>query len=238
MRLRIASLSLLTILILTVAGGEEHARQKGNDIKGAAPVLASASDQSKPKDNVPPPPPTFYSNGPINGTITGWQFNNGIEVSERFEWTGGSYTPTITFGAWVDAGNPLCIPVTNCIPTSVEVSIGDTGYFSNNLYDDVVPITNVTLHNFVIPPLPPGSPCVGFCVVYSITASKSNGAADLGPGNYAITLSNAVTKSGGPIYWDENNGVGCAPTGFCPSTAQQSVFGVVSNIPSESFTFK
>ena len=39
---------------------------------------------------------------------------------------------------------------------------------------------------------------------------------NLGPGTYYLVLQNAVTASGNPIYWDENNG---------PSTASDSGIG-------------
>jgi hypothetical protein len=232
MRLRIASLLLLTIFVLAVAGGEEHVRKNGKDIKETAPVLAS--DQSKPQDNAPPALPR-YSNGPVNGTITGWQINGGFAVSDSMLVTNPASLPVnITFGDWIDAGNPLCIPATACIPTFVEVSISDTGYFGNELYEAVLPVASAKFHNFVIPPLPPGSPCVGFCVVYSVTVIGPN--VSLPPDNFYLTLSNAVTKApGGPVYWDENNGIGCPPQPGCPSTAQENAVG---NIPSESFTFQ
>ncbi len=58
----------------------------------------------------------------------------------------------------------------------------------------------------------------------------------LGPGTYWLTLQNAVTTQGNPLYWDENSGAGCTGDngngGGCPSLAQQSSLGT---IPSESF---
>ena len=53
-----------------------------------------------------------------------------------------------------------------------------------------------------------------------------------GAGNYWLTLENATTSEVGPLYWDENSGVGCTSPG-CPSTAQENTLG---SIPSEAFT--
>jgi PEP-CTERM motif len=46
----------------------------------------------------------------------------------------------------------------------------------------------------------------------------------LNAGNYWLTLQNAVTNTGDPVYWDENSG---------PSQASENFVGT---IPSESFT--
>jgi hypothetical protein len=51
-------------------------------------------------------------------------------------------------------------------------------------------------------------------------------------GTYWLTLQNAVTQTGDPVYWDENSGTGCTSPG-CPSLAESNNAGT---IPSESFT--
>ena len=53
--------------------------------------------------------------------------------------------------------------------------------------------------------------------------TASNLYISLNPGAYWLTLQNAVTTQGEPLYWDENSG---------PSQAQESSLGT---IPSESF---
>ena len=104
--------------------------------------------------------------------------------------------------------------------TNVEVQIGSNGYFSNNLFDSVVSLTqsNCFTNDF------------GFDVCL-ISGDFS------GPnlsGNDWITLANASTVEGNPVYWDENSGVGCQSPG-CPSQAQENTLGT---IPSEAFSLE
>jgi hypothetical protein len=66
------------------------------------------------------------------------------------------------------------------------------------------------------------------------TVSFSMGTLSLPAGNYWITLENATTADGEPVYWDENSGVGCTSPG-CPSQAQENGVGT---IPSETFTLE
>jgi uncharacterized repeat protein (TIGR03803 family) len=104
--------------------------------------------------------------------------------------------------------------------TNVEVQIGSNGYFSNNLFDSVVNLTqsNCFTNNF------------GFDVcLMSGDFSGPNLS-----GNDWITLTNASTVEGNPVYWDENSGVGCQSPG-CPSQAQENSIGT---IPSEAFSLE
>jgi hypothetical protein len=116
----------------------------------------------------------------------------------------------ISFWAWLEPGDTA---------TSVEVAIGTTGYFSNNIFDQSINLTqsNCFTNNF------------GFDVCQE---SGQILFTNLNPGNYFLTLENAVTQEGNPLYWDENSGVGCMSPG-CPSSAQESTLGT---IPSEAFT--
>jgi hypothetical protein len=54
----------------------------------------------------------------------------------------------------------------------------------------------------------------------------------LSRGTYWLELQKAVSAEGNPVYWDENNGVGCHSVG-CPSIAFDSSIG---SIPSEAFS--
>lgn len=51
-------------------------------------------------------------------------------------------------------------------------------------------------------------------------------------GTYWVTLENGMDTLGDPVYWDENQGVGCHSPG-CPSYATESFLG---SIPSEAFS--
>ncbi|MGB8885849.1 MAG: PEP-CTERM sorting domain-containing protein [Candidatus Korobacteraceae bacterium] len=153
---------------------------------------------------------TVYDNGPVNGQVDAWTINFGFSVSDTFHIVGGTRINNISFWAWVEPGD---------VASSVEVQISSTGYFGNELFDGTVSLTqsNCFTNNF------------GF----DVCAESGNyfGPA-LNPGNYYLTLSNATTLEGNPLYWDENSGVGCLSNG-CPSSAQENTLGT---IPSEAFT--
>jgi uncharacterized repeat protein (TIGR03803 family) len=153
---------------------------------------------------------TFYDNGPVNGQVDAWTVGFGFSVSDTIQINqpGGTLTG-IQFWLWVEPGDTV---------SNVEVQIGSTGYFSNNWFDGVVSLTqsNCFTNDF------------GFnvCLV-------SGNFAGLNPnGNSWLTLANANTVEGNPVYWDENSGVGCESPG-CPSQAQEDTLGT---IPSEAFT--
>ena len=151
-----------------------------------------------------------YDNGPVNGQVDAWTINFGFAVSDTFHANGDSSVNNISFWAWVEPGDTA---------SSVEVAIGNNGYFSNNLFDGTVSLTqsNCFTNNF------------GFDVCQE---SGSLSTPFLNVGNYYLTLENAITPEGNPLYWDENSGVGCQSQG-CPSSAQESTLG---SIPSEAFT--
>ncbi len=153
-----------------------------------------------------------YDNGPVNGQVDAWTINFGFAVSDTFHVTAaGADLSDISFWAWVEPGDTA---------TSVEVAIGSTGYFSNNLFDSTISLaqSNCFTNNF------------GFDVCQE--TGNITGLAELSGGNYYLTLENAATADGNPLYWDENSGVGCTSSG-CPSSAQENTLGT---IPSEAFT--
>ena len=149
-----------------------------------------------------------YDNGPVNGQVDAWTINFGFAVSDTFH-TNGTPLTNISFWAWLEPGDTA---------TSVEVAIGTTGYFSNNLFDQSVNLTqsNCFTNNF------------GFDVCQESGSFLLSSVT----GNAYLTLENAVTAEGNPLYWDENSGVGCMSNG-CPSSAQENTLGT---IPSEAFT--
>jgi hypothetical protein len=151
-----------------------------------------------------------YDNGPVNGQVDAWTINFGFAVSDTFHLSAATDLESITFWAWVEPGD---------VVTSTEVQVGNQGYFSNNLFDGTVSLTqsNCFTNNF------------GFDVC---AESGTFASVNLGAGNYNLTLQNAATEDGNPLYWDENSGVGCMSAG-CPSSAQENTLG---SIPSEAFT--
>jgi PEP-CTERM motif len=153
---------------------------------------------------------TVYDNGPVNGQVDAWTINFGFAVSDTFHLSAATTLSDLTFWAWVEPGDTV---------TSTEVQVGNQGYFSNNLFDGTVSLTqsNCFTNNF------------GFDVC---AESGTFSGPALGAGNYNLTLQNAATLDGNPLYWDENSGVGCMSSG-CPSSAQENTLG---SVPSEAFT--
>ncbi len=153
-----------------------------------------------------------YDNGPVNGQTDAWTINLGFAVSDTFHLSSTALSlDGVDFWAWIEPGDTAI---------SVEIAIGSTGYFSNDLFDETVLLTpsNCFSNNF------------GFDVCQEQSANFIGPA--LPAGNYYLTLENATTQEGNPLYWDENSGVGCHSPG-CPSLAEDNGLGTV---PSEAFT--
>jgi hypothetical protein len=150
-----------------------------------------------------------YDNGPVNGQVDAWTLNFGFAVSDTFHISGSHFLIGLDFWAWLDPGD---------IATSVEVAIGSSGYFTNDIMDTTVSLTqsNCFSNNFGL----------DVCNEHAFLNQA------IGTGNYFLTLENATTVEGQPVYWDENSGVGCRSTG-CPSSAQENTLGT---LPSEAFT--
>jgi hypothetical protein len=154
--------------------------------------------------------PTVYDNGPVNGEVDAWTINLGFAVSDTFHLSSGATLTGLDFWAWLEPFDTA---------TSVEVAIGTGGYFTNDVMDTTVSLiqSNCFSNNF------------GFDVC---NEHASLSGLELAAGNYFLTLENAATVEGYPVYWDENSGVGCMSNG-CPSSAQENTLGTV---PSEAFT--
>jgi len=165
----------------------------------------------------------LYDNGPVNGEVDGWQINNGNGVSDSFSCQSspglapeaackGTHIKEVSFYAWLEPGDTA---------TGVEIAIGSAGYFSNNLFDGTVSLTQ--------------SHCFTNGLGFDVCQESGNFSGPaLNAGNYYLTLENATTADGAPLYWDENSGVGCTSPG-CPSQAQENGVGT---IPSETFTLE
>jgi len=151
-----------------------------------------------------------YDNGPVNGQVDAWTINFGFVTTDSFTVANNNGNiGGMNFWAWLAPGDTA---------TSVEVQIGNQE-FGNNLLDVTVALTQ--------------SSCFlnGFGFDVCLESSTFNGP-NLANGNYWVSLGNATTMQGNPLYWDENSGVGCMSQG-CPSSAQENTLGT---IPSEAFT--
>lgn len=154
---------------------------------------------------------TLYENGPINGLVLGWAINLGFFVSDSFTLTNPNTTVNgLSFGAWLLPGDVL---------ESAEVSITQFPLSGNTYFDGIVNFT--------------ASGCFENSQGFNVCAETGtfNGPT-LNAGTYWLNLQNAVSADGNPVYWDQNNGVGCHSVG-CPSMA---VDASVGSIPSESFS--
>lgn len=150
----------------------------------------------------------LYSNGPYNGTTDAWTINSGFSVSDSFTVSSAS---TVTYAGgvfWLLQGDTL---------TSADISFGTTP-FGNDLgnFVGITPVENIDLgsnqfgfelwrYGWHFPPFPPINCYFPPCDIF-------------------LTMANASTPNGDPVYWDENSG---------PSTAYENTLGT---IPSESFT--
>ena len=153
----------------------------------------------------------LYENGPINGEINAWTVNNGFVVADTFTISGGNSTVGgLSIGAWLTPGDVL---------QSAEVSITEFPISGTVYFDQTVSFTQsgCFLNNF------------GFDVC---TETSSFNGPTLNNGTYWVNLQNAVSADGNPVYWDENDGIGCHSVG-CPSEADN---GGLGTLPSEAFT--
>ena len=155
---------------------------------------------------------TLYDNGPINGFTDGWTINLGFVVSDSFTISSGTSTITgLSFGAWITPGDVVesagvlitSEPMGGTILFDQQVNIAQSGCFQNQYNYDVC------------------------------TETASFNGPTLSNGTYWLNLENATTVEGNPVYWDENDGVGCQSQG-CPSQACEG--NCEESIPSESFS--
>jgi len=161
----------------------------------------------------------LYDDGPINGTNDAWTINFGFVVGDTFTLLNNSTVGGFNFGLWELPGDML---------TSVQWSITeyyDGGFVyasgvasGKNVTDQFISlnqygydIDKVAVTGLNVPDLPGGR-------------------------TYWLNLQNASVPSGDPVYWDENDGVGCTGDdghgGGCPSEASN---GAVGSIGAESF---
>lgn len=154
---------------------------------------------------------TLYENGPINGEVLAWTINEGFNPSDSFTLTNASTINGVTFGAWLSTGDAL---------ESAQVILSQFAQSSGTIY-----------FNQQVAFSQSGCFANGFGFNVCTETGNFDGPA-LDAGTYWLTLQNAFDTEGDPVYWDQNDGVGCHSVG-CPSMAVDTSLG---SIPSESFT--
>jgi hypothetical protein len=126
----------------------------------------------------------ILDNYPINGGITAWTINFTYSVSDSFTLASGATANGVNFGVWLFPQDTI---------TGVDWAIG-TGPFGTNYGSGTASVSlGSTSGN-------------GIYDVGSASFSLPNIA--LGAGTYYLTLQNAVSRGGDPVYWDENDGPG------------------------------
>ena len=171
------------------------------------PSAPACSGRASPQGQV------LYENGPLNGTYDAFTINFGYVVSNSFTLGSASTVGGFDFYTWSYPGDT---------PTNIDWSItaaenGGTVYGSG---------TGATLSNTVISTND---------YDYQINLDTISGLnVTLPAGTYWVNLQNAVTSQGNPLYWDENDGVGCKSSG-CPSQAYDTYDNGVGTIGSETF---
>jgi len=147
---------------------------------------------------VPASAGTLYDNGPINGSESAWTINFGYAVSDSFTLTGGtSFTLTgVQLGLWIYPGDN---------PTSLDWSIG-SNYDLSDFGSGTGSLTNTYQY----------TNGYGYYIIESDFSLSDT----LAAGTYWLTIQNASTASGDPIYWDINQG---------PSTAWESYYGLLNS---------
>jgi len=138
----------------------------------------------------------LYTNGPPNGSITGWSISAGDYVEDSFIMSSTAQVWGFTIGVWENPGDTL-----TSVGWAIETGPGGTVIASG---------TALVSQTFDF--------SAGGSFNYDIDlATGPAGPVELGTGTYYLELSNAQTVSGNPVFWDQNNGVGSSPGG--PSLA-------------------
>ena len=147
-----------------------------------------------------------YSNGSIDGTISGWTVADFQYVTNSFTLTQKTTITGFTFGGWTSAGGLI---------TALDYG------FSGSPYGAVIGNTSVTAGAVVANPF-------GAYDVRNYTGSVDP--ITLEAGTYYFTLTNATTTDNNYAYWDINNGPSTMEANGIPGTGQ---YGPTS---SDSFT--
>ncbi len=161
---------------------------------------------------VTPAPAQVYENGPVNGTIDAWPINFGYVVSDSFYLTDAAQFIGFDFYSWVFPGDKL-LTVDWSI---VSNDMGKTQYYGGGTAEVIDSFVSSNQFGFEIH--------VDSIVGLDLALPSA--------GTYWLTLQDANTAEGNPLFWDQNSGIGCDSWG-CPSQAFENSVGT---IPSEAFT--
>jgi hypothetical protein len=143
----------------------------------------------------------LYDNGPLNGNIQAYGINFGFGVSDSFQLSTTVFSVDFaSVGLWVLPGD---------IPLTVDWSIGTT-FFSSDIASGTSSLSNTFdfTNGF------------GYDIYSSVFSFFGF---SLPAGTFYLTLQNATSAEGNPVFWDQNSG---------PSQAMDSSLG---SIPSETF---
>ena len=161
----------------------------------------------------------LYDDGPINGTVDAWTINFGFLIADSFTILNNSTVGGFNFGVWEFAGDKM---------TSVDWSIDAYPYSGTNYGSGTASGANLTDRFISVNQY-------GYDID-TITVTGLNVPLKGGGTTYWLSLLNAEVPSGDPVYWDENDGVGCKGDdgmgGGCPSMASN---GGLGSDPPESF---
>lgn len=152
---------------------------------------------------------TLYNNGPANGTIAGWTISSPYVVGDTFTLTSNDTITGFEFAIWYFAGDdPSTVSwaITSAADGGTVYGIGTASVSNTFLF------TNADGYD------------VGEETVSGLDVPET-------AGTYWLNLGDAAATNGDPLYWDENDGVGCTSPG-CPSTAWSNTTGTIG---SESF---
>jgi hypothetical protein len=142
-----------------------------------------------------------YTDGPTNGTVSGWTINSGFSVQNSFTVSSSSTLTSVTFGNWLSSGDSA-----TSVDWSIVTSEGGSTLACSGC-SGTGSLTEVTT---------PYSNGLGFDIV---DQNFSLGDISLDSGTYWLQLSNLVISNGDPGYWDMNGG---------PSQVWESSLGDVS----------
>jgi hypothetical protein len=164
----------------------------------------------------------LYDDGPINGTTDAWTINFGYIVGDTFTLSANSTVGGFNFGVWEFPGDVL---------TSVQWSVTQN-FNEGTVYGSGVASGKNLTDQFI------SSNQYGYDID-KVTVTGLNLPLSAGQ-TYWLNLQNATVPSGNPVFWDENDGVGCkgddGKGGGCPSQADWT--GCISAgalCPPESF---
>jgi PEP-CTERM motif len=164
----------------------------------------------------------LYDDGPINGTTDAWTINFGYVVGDTFILFNNSTVTGFNFGVWEFPGDVL---------TSVDWSV-TSQFDSGTMYGSGTASGSNLSDQFIS--LNQYGYDIDKITVTGLNLSLNSGT------TYWLNLQNAKVPSGNPVYWDENDGVGCKGDdghgGGCPSEADWT--GCISGgplCPPESF---